>query len=80
VDVWVRHEAFEVTGYASVDDPLPIPGGNGNQRFLRDLPNIRITDLDGCIAVLARYAAELCSYVSVLDDLGVPRTDVPNQS
>jgi hypothetical protein len=32
------------------------------------------TDLDECIAVLTRYTAELCSCVSVLDDLGVPRT------
>jgi hypothetical protein len=79
VDVWVRNEAFELTGYASVDDPLPTPGGSGNQRFLRDLPNIRTSDLDECIAVLNRYTAELCSYGSVLDDLGVPRTDVPNQ-
>jgi hypothetical protein len=80
VEVWVRDQEFEITGYASVDDHLPIRGGSGNQRFLRDLPDIRTTDLDECIAILTRYTAALCSYDSVLDDLGVPRTNVPGQS
>lgn len=75
VDVWVRDNGFEVTGDATVDDPLPTPSGSGNQRSLRNLPAVVTRDLDECIAVLTRYTAELCAYTSVLDDLQVPRTE-----
>jgi hypothetical protein len=52
VDVWVRDHGFEVTGDATVDDPLPTPSGSGNQRTLRDLPSVVTPDLDERIAVL----------------------------
>lgn len=74
VSVWVRDHAFEVSGDATVDDPLPVPGGGGNQRFLRDFRDVRTADLDECITAVARYTAELCRYGSVLDELGVSRT------
>lgn len=74
VDVWVRDGHFEVSASGTVDDPLPAPGAAGNQRFLRDLPEVCTTDLDECIAALDRYTAELCAYVTVLDELGVPRS------
>jgi hypothetical protein len=73
VDVLVRDHQFRVSGHATVDDP--VPGGSGNQRFLRDLPEFRTADLDDCLTVLGKYTAELCAYVSILDDLGVPRTN-----
>jgi hypothetical protein len=75
LDVWVRDNGFEVTGDATVDDPLPTPSGGGNQRSLRNLRAVVTRDLDECIAVLTRYTAELCAYTSVLDDLRVPRTE-----
>lgn len=69
-----RDGGFIVEGDATVDDPLPGRGTSGNQRWLRDLPDVQTSDLDEAIEALERYAAELCAYESVLDDLGVPRT------
>lgn len=75
IGLWARDGGFMVEGDASVDDPLPTRGGGGNQRTLRDLPDVRTSDLDEAIEAVERYTAELCAYDSVLDDLGVARTD-----
>ena len=72
VDVWWRDDQFVVEGDATVDDPEH--GGTGNQRFLTDLPATQSTSLDECLAALHSYTTRLCSYTSVLDELGVPRT------
>ncbi|MDA3650147.1 hypothetical protein LZ318_01645 [Saccharopolyspora indica] len=64
---------FVITADVTVDDPLP--GGAGDQRFLLDLPELRTTSLDECLAALRDYTARLCAHTSVLDDLGVPRAD-----
>jgi hypothetical protein len=75
VGLWVRDGGFMVQGDAIVDDPQPTRLGGGDQRFLRDLPDIRTSNLDEAIEAIERMTAELCAYDSVLDDLGVPRTD-----
>ena len=69
-----RDDQFVVHGDVTVDDPLPIRGGTGNQRFLVDLPEIRTPSLDECLAAVRDYTTRLCAYTSVLDDLGIPRT------
>jgi hypothetical protein len=75
VDLWVRDGGFMVEGAAMVDDPLPTRGGGDNQRFLREMPNVQTSNLDEAIEAIERMTTELCAYDSVLDDLGVPRTD-----
>jgi hypothetical protein len=74
VSVGFRDNHFEIEGDATFDDPLPTPGGDGNQRFLVDFPTVRTTDLDECLAALHDYTNRLCAYESVLDDLDLPRT------
>jgi hypothetical protein len=74
VDLWARDGGFEVEGDATVDDPLPTRGGGANQRFLRELPTVRTSNLDEAIEAVERMTAELCAYDSILDDLGVSRT------
>lgn len=75
VMVWYREDQFRITADVTVDDPLPIPGGSSNQRYLLDLPDVRTTDLDECLSAVRDYTARLCEYTTVLDELGVPRTD-----
>ena len=75
VGLWARDGEFQVEGDAMVDDPLPTRGGGANQRFLRDPPTVHTADLDEAIEAVERLTAEFCAYESVLDDLGVPRTD-----
>jgi hypothetical protein len=75
VGLWVRDGDFVVQGDAMVDDPLPIRGGGGNQRFLRELPEVRTGSLDEAIGAVEQMTTTLCGYHSVLDDLQVPRTD-----
>jgi hypothetical protein len=76
-EVWLelvirlRGEIFEVDGHAVADEPLD---GVTNQRYQRELPQVRTNDIDQCVAAIAAHTAELCSYVTVLADLGVPRT------
>ncbi|MFG2005196.1 hypothetical protein ACGFNU_39235 [Spirillospora sp. NPDC048911] len=62
-----------MSGDVMVDDPLPGLEQDGNQRFIRELPEVRTTDLGECIATLKSHTAALCSYISVLEELGVPR-------
>ncbi|HEX5113796.1 MAG TPA: hypothetical protein VFW65_01230 [Pseudonocardiaceae bacterium] len=47
----------------------------GNQRWLLELPTVRTAQFTECLAVLADYTARLCAYDTVLDELGVPRTE-----
>jgi hypothetical protein len=75
IGLWARDGGFMVEGDASVDDPLPTRGGSGNQLTLRELPDLHTSNLDEAIEAVKRFTAELCSYDSVLDDLGVARTD-----
>jgi hypothetical protein len=75
VGLWARDGGFEVEADAMVDDPLPTRGGGANQRFLRELPDVRTSSLAEALETVERYATELCAYESVLDDLGVPRTE-----
>jgi hypothetical protein len=74
IGLWARDGGFSVEADALFDDPLPTRGGGGNQRFLRDLPDVRTSDLAEALDAVERYATELCAHESVLDDLGVPRT------
>ncbi len=74
VGMWFRDNRFEIEGDATVDDPLPVPDGAGNQRFLVDLPTIYTSNLDDCLAALDDCTGRLCDRGSDLDDLGVPRT------
>lgn len=73
IDLWFRDEQFVVGGEASVDDPHPDKLGAVDQRCLLDLPDIRTPHLNECLAALRDYTARLCSYTSVLDDVGVSR-------
>jgi hypothetical protein len=72
VTVSFRDDCFVVEADATVDDPLPGFGLGGNQRFLVDLPDIETRILEECAAALHAYTTRLCSYTSVLDELGVP--------
>jgi hypothetical protein len=75
VDLWARDGGFTVEGGALMDDPLPTRGGGGNQRFLRELPDVRTNNVDEAIKAVERMTAELCAEDSLLDDLGIARTE-----
>ncbi|MFI0445292.1 hypothetical protein [Actinomadura sp. 6N118] len=70
----LRDGLFEVSGDAMIDDPGPGRLEGGNQRDLRELPEVRTADLGELIATLKSYTANLCSYDSILDEVRVPRT------
>ena len=74
VSIWFRDDQFLIQADVTVDDPIPVRGGSGNQRFLLDLPDVHTVQLDECLATLRGYTARLCSYTSILDDLGIQRT------
>ncbi|WP_157862250.1 hypothetical protein [Wenjunlia vitaminophila] len=66
-------DAFVVAGDASFDDPQPDDFAGVTQRYLLELPEVRMTDLGECVAMIRRYTARMCAYTSFLDDVGVPR-------
>ncbi|MFH8791725.1 hypothetical protein [Streptomyces sp. NPDC017941] len=73
VSVTLLDGKFVVAGEAGADALRP---GDADEpwQYLRELPEVAVQDLDGCVALIRDYTARLCGYTAFLDDLGVPRT------